>query len=69
MNFLLQWLAVLILSGVCFVPARLGMQFTDYPVYMALTLLSALVTIFAMRLVGRAAPVASEHRDIDKEPQ
>lgn len=56
MKFFIQWAAALSLAGICLVPAYLGLQFTRYLEYLALTFLCAGTMLIILRLANRPAP-------------
>ncbi len=67
MKFFFQWIAVLLLTGICFVPAYLGMHFTNYLEYLALTLICAVAVMVGMRFVHKVAPLKPRISDTYKE--
>lgn len=69
MKFLVQWLLALALSAICFVPAYLGLQFTNYAAYLLLTVVCAVATIVVMGFVHKAMPLWAVRSDIEKDHQ
>ncbi|WP_272009965.1 hypothetical protein [Roseovarius sp. ZX-A-9] len=51
MKAFIQWLVFLCLLAALFVPAYLGMQFTDFPIYLVITGAVAFVIVLIMRAI------------------
>lgn len=69
MKLLLQWFLALALSAICFVPAYLGLQFTNYAAYLLLTVVCAVATLVVMGLVHKVMPLWTVRSDIEKDHQ
>lgn len=69
MKTTLHWLVALAMLMICFVPAHMGLQFTDYAAFLSLTGICAVATLSALRFMQRVMPLDNTNTTKKKDVQ